>query len=710
MRKGLLVGALLITGVGSLYGEERKIDGNVQLEFRNLSGKGEKDSAKFNEYRDLRDGFTGHMNLKFRWKDSIDVRLKAENIGLTDQKIHLLFNKIGQFKLEVIYDKVPHRFSENVRFGYLGTGTGNLKWNNGKISYIDMALFRDWLKVYFDIVAFDPLLNFRIEFINEKRKGTRPFGVLSYFGVDPVKDTGIRHSVIEVPEPIDYDITDIKFTTVFSWRTFQLYASFYRSEFKNRIQELIWDNPEQRGAPKGQLDIYPDTVHNNISLTGNLWKLPLNTRVTAVFSKGEFIQNDKLLPYTINQNAYSGTKYENNPPDPPDPGKMKVESTVYDFTVTSSPLKRVDVKFRHRFYDWNNKTKIVVFPGYVKIDVRWHEIPAINLPLSFNTNTSWFDVGYKISDSVKLSLGYTLDRKDRRIYEVVDPTYYYKPTVRVVTRSVDRIYTVNLDVKPIPWKWLDIRSSYIRSVQRGRYRVDDPVLYKYWKYDEADRDRDRIQIIVSMFPMKYLGMATGKEGSYEKPLIITTHLIAGRDVFVNSPIGLLEDTHLIYGIDIDYVPNKRIALNGYYIHEEFRNKQKGWEEQDPNKVWLVEGIDKDDVIGAGIKLVVIPEKLDMDLKYAYAMTDGSIKPAGYKTIATVDDSERHTLNLNFKYKVRKAFHIDLGVFWESLRFKDYNKTGFEDYAYGQDGNYFTGGALIQDYNVTMIYSKLTYQF
>ncbi len=710
MSKKILLSTILVAGAGFVFAENTEVDGSIHLEYRNLSGKGKEDSAKFNEYRDLKDGFTGDVKLKFKWKGSVDVRLDAENISLDDQKIHLLFNKIGQFKLEVIYDKLPHRFSENVRFGFSETTPGRFKWNGGKLSNIDMALFRDWLKVYFDIVAFDPYLNFRIEFVNEKRKGTRPFGVLSYFGVDPVQNTGIRHSVIELPEPIDYDITDIKFITVFSLKTFQLSASYYTSTFKNNVQELIWDNPEPNGAPQGQLDIYPDTTHNNISLTGNIWKLPLNTRVVALYSKGEFIQKDKLLPYTINQNAYSGSEYENNPPDPPDPGDMKVESTVYDFTMTSTPLKRVDIKFRHRFYDWNNKTRYVIFPGYVKIDVRWHEIPAISLPLSFNTNTSWFDIGYRISDSVKLSLGYTLDRKDRKIYEVVDPSYYYKPTARVVLKSVDRIYTVNLDVKPIPWKWLDIRSSYIKSVQRGKYRVDDPILYKYWKYDEADRDRDRIQLIVSMFPMKYLGMATGKEGSYEKPLIITTHFIAGKDSFINSPVGLIEDTHFIFGIDIDYVPTKRITLSSYYIYEEFRNKLRGWEEQDPNKVWLVEGIDKDNVIGAGVKFIIIPEKLDMDLKYSYAMTDGTIKPDGYAVIAMVDDSERHTLNLNFKYKVRKSFHIDLGVFWESLQFKDYNKEGFDNYNYGQDGNYFTGGALIQDYNVTMIYSRLTYQF
>ncbi len=708
MRKGLLISALLSLGTCIALAQDTTLDGSVGIEYRNLSG--DEDASKLNEYRDLRDGITGDVKLKFRWKEKIDVRLDATNIGLNDQKIHLLFNKIGQFKLEVIYDKVPHLFSRNVRFGFSGVGTGDLKWNNGRISYIDMGLMRDWLKVYFDIVAFDPLLNFRIEFINEKRKGTRPFGVLSYFGVDPVQTSGIRHSVIEVPEPIDYDITDIRFITVFNWRNFQLYSSYYYSEFKNNIQELKWDNPEQNGAPRGLLDIYPNTTHNNISVTGNLWKLPLDTKITAVFSKGEFVQNDKLLPYTINQNAYSGTQYENNPPDPPDPGEMKVESTVYDFTLVSTPLKRFDIKFRHRFYDWNNKTAIVVFPGYVKIDVRWHEIPAINLPLSFNTNTTWLDMGYRISDSVKLSFGYTIDRKDRRIYEVVDPSYYYKPTVRVVTRSVDRIYTVNLDVKPIPWKWLDIRSSYIRSVQRGRYRVDDPIVYKYWKYDEADRDRDRLQLIVTMFPMKYLGMATGKEGSYEKPLIITTHIIVGKDSFVNSPVGLLEDSHIIYGIDIDYVPVKRVTLNAYFIHEEFRNKQKGWEERDPNKEWIVEGIDKDSTVGVGIKFKVIPQKLDMDLRYAYAMTDGTIKPSGFAVLTTVDDSERHTLNLNFKYKVRKFLHVDLGVFWESFRFKDYNKEGFENYAYGQDGNYFTGGALIPDYNVTMVYSKLTYKF
>jgi len=65
--------------------------------------------AKFNEYRDLRDGVTGDIGLRYdAGKDYLDFR--AGDVGRRDQKYELEGGRRGVFQYQLGYDQIPHNF------------------------------------------------------------------------------------------------------------------------------------------------------------------------------------------------------------------------------------------------------------------------------------------------------------------------------------------------------------------------------------------------------------------------------------------------------------------------------------------------------------------------------------------------------------------------------------------------------------------------
>src|SRR3989304_2244984 len=82
-----------------------------------------------------------------------------------------------------------------------------------------------------DVMTLNPL-NMRIEFKREEREGTRPFA--GSFGFANVN---------EIPEPIDYETTSIKFIAELAKRPYYLSGSSYFSTFQNNSGPLTGDNP-----------------------------------------------------------------------------------------------------------------------------------------------------------------------------------------------------------------------------------------------------------------------------------------------------------------------------------------------------------------------------------------------------------------------------------------------------------------------------------
>lgn len=732
-----------------------KISGMAGITVRGVDGEG--DSAKFNEYRDLQDGVTGSVDLTYKEESGYFIDLKAREIGLDDQNTSLQVGKYGKYKAEFIYDELPHRFAYDAKNLYAGAGSGNLTLSNslredlaagisehdratiltnavdGSAQNLDLEIMRKTGKVNIDITAFDPF-SMRLELSREERDGTRPF--FGPFGF---------HNTIEIPQPIDYDTSEIRFIAEYAKDALYLNASYYFSDFQNNIDTLSWDNHSEiddstgnfayinfsAGPARGLIDLAPDNTYHQGSVSGSYNDLPLKSRISAAASWGWMEQDDAFVAYTTNT-AITATSTPAAPFNASDPANLpkaspdaQVDTTLYNVLFTSKPLDFMDVKARYRFYEYENKTAQIEFPGWVRTDALWEElgsgVDVITEPTSYKKHTASFDLGFDIFKRTRFSIGYAYNKTDREHREV--------------HKQEEDTYRASIDSKPFSWG--EVRVSYEFSKRDGSYDYTVPwertieagsnpaQLPLLRKYDEAERDRNRIQLLATVYPAEQLSVT----GSY----------IFGYDDFDNSEFGLLKDKHNIVSIDANYAPHNRLNLYAFYTYERYENdmKSRQWNPGstgDPftnetttasDSNWYNDNEDETNTFGGGFLLALLPQRLDLDASYSYADTDGVAKftsvvgssdlnaftPVDY---TEADDTNLQTLHAKLKYNIKQTgLSATLGYMWERYDLEDYNKTGFTNVPTDSGGDFNDAllmGTLPENYEVNLVYGNLTYKF
>ncbi len=746
------------------------------------------DSSKFKEYRDF-NPVAGDATIDFG-KGSYYLEFRAKDIAEDDQNYKFRMGRYGKYKIELIHDAIPHRFANDAKLIYSGKGTGTLTADDtmqstlaglttittptqlveltsyvNSASATDLELTRRNTKVNVDVTAFYPF-KLRVEVGKEIREGERPFGTTF----------GGFSNIVEIPEPIDYETDQLKVSAEYIKNSFYLNANYYLSTFHNNIDTLTVDNPLRAegndsgaggGGSRARFDLYPDNRYQNASLTGSV-SLPLKSRLAATASWGKMEQDDNLVPYTVNTNTFTyddpatadgntTAEYceDTNVVCGSDPSSVdslpaskvnaEVKTILYNAMLTSNPMNVMHVKARYRYYEYDNNTEQIIFPGYVQYDGAWRatlgQATAIeNLPTGYKKTTAGIDLGFDVATATTLTLGYTNDRTER--------------THREVKEQKDNIYKASLDT--MPFEWLDLRTSYEKSRRDGDYDYMVPFEEEFstistsgliytpqlpWlkKYDEADRDRERVQLIATVYPTDSISLT----GTY----------IQGKDDFRDSPFGLTEDNHRIYSIDGDYTVNERLNFYAFYSHEKYDSGQRSrqWRNTtsciqdgdtttgectdpyyavttyDSPSNWEAENEDKVDTYGGGLKVGVVPEKLDLDLTYSYSKSDGKVKlssavgadndvdPNNWTPVefSEVDNTKTQTLNAKAKYRFTKNLSFVVGYMWEKFDIDDFNLNGFSNVpttTTGTTQNIVLMGTLPKNYEVNIAYTKLAYNF
>jgi hypothetical protein len=92
---------------GNAPAQEATLTGEVSLAPTGVDVKGNR--AKFNEYRDLRSGVSGHIGLRYdAGRTYFDFR--ADDMGYKDQKYELEGGSRESFRFYLGYDEIPHNF------------------------------------------------------------------------------------------------------------------------------------------------------------------------------------------------------------------------------------------------------------------------------------------------------------------------------------------------------------------------------------------------------------------------------------------------------------------------------------------------------------------------------------------------------------------------------------------------------------------------
>jgi MtrB/PioB family decaheme-associated outer membrane protein len=671
--------------------------------------KGDRDSAKAQEYRDLDAPVFGDLSVRHEKKDEYFSEVNGENIGRDDQRYVFEGGRYGKFRIEGSYDEIPHKFAFDAKNIYSGAGTGNLTLRDKQdvafadraarlnsllatATPIDIELKRKKGELKLDVVAFEPF-SFRFEMGREKKEGTRP--LFGSFGLD---------NTIEIPAPVDQDTTEIKATGEYAGNKLYFNVSYTLSLFKNDIGTLTWDNPFSAsdavfGPSKGLIDLAPDNDSHNLSLSGSLRDLPFNSTLSLVTSLGKMRQNDNLVPFTTNTAILS-------PSLPQNEVDADVSTSLYQVLLTSKPLSLVRLKAKLRYYEYDNNTTQINFPSFVDADSNlvFPDAPGatsiVNLPASYDKTTAGMDLGFDLLKNTRLTLGSKLERTNRENREV--------------SRQDDRVFKSSIDTTP--FSWVTLGFSYERTDRDIkeydfdvylRSGIDLAQLPGLRKYDQADMVRDRFEINGTLYPLD--------------SLILRASAIYGEDKFDESPFGLLEDRHYIFSLDADYSLNDRVNIHSFFIHENYRNRQKDRGEvpgpPPADADWFSRSEDMINTVGAEVQVKLIPSILDLDLTYSLSDMDGNIDfftpDVSIADFPNADDARLQILGAKLTYRAIKHWLLTFGYLWEKFDYSDFNTEGFANVPVDAGGN-FSGayfmGTLPGSYSIHIVYLGITYHF
>jgi Putative outer membrane beta-barrel porin, MtrB/PioB len=212
------------------------------------------------------------------------------------------------------------------------------------------------------------------------------------------------------------------------------------STFENDVSTLIWDNPWRitsstdpnayqspstssvNGSALGFADLAPDNEAGQLFLSGR-------ARAGSWFFNGSaaminMTQDDPLLPYTLN-NSIVGLDFSGRELDPTNPANLPVQraDTEVDVTTFTGQAgtdlgEAFDLTFRYRYYDYDNQSPRISFPGYVRFHAVWEEIPRITVPFAYTRQDASAEFGWDIGTRSRLALSYGLQLWDREFREV----------------------------------------------------------------------------------------------------------------------------------------------------------------------------------------------------------------------------------------------------------------------------------------------------
>jgi MtrB/PioB family decaheme-associated outer membrane protein len=734
-------------------------------------------SSKFLEYRDIPNGVTAPFFQFVGRKGDFEYNFRGQNVQQRDQRYFLFLAK-DKVELTGDYNQIPHRFGNDGKTLLQETSEGvwqlsdtlqrtfqttlentqppsaiNYNFLNTMVSpslaaanRVDLVLQRERGNVAFTVKpgeAFDV----RVAYVRERRVGDRAASGTSFgFG-----------NVVELPETLHYLTQDIGADAQYAASWGAVRGGLHFNWFRNRVGTFEWDNPFRvtdstdpsayqapgsqsiNGPSFGLMALPPD--NDAVTATaGATFKLPARTRLAVDASIGRWTQDTaSFIPYTTNTAilgedesgaTFPATDSSHLPASALD-GRADV--TSLSASLTSRPADKLSFTARFRKYDFDNQTGRIEFPGYVRFDAVWEEIPRISVPYSYTNDRFDASVGYDL-DPVILEGGFRHTKLDRTFREA-EHTSEDAWNLAAVLRGGD---------------WARLRASYERAArdysgleielsEEASFQVpgapanvlaipppsENPAFAATYaslcgsgpvcnlRFDQAKKDSDRIGALLDLTP------GSGKLG-------FSLGYVRTKDDYKETRYGLTQASFDSVSAQVDFTPTERANVWAFYNYEKLVNAQRGRQSgstvsANPLDDWTSDVNDKVNTFAAGADLTLKPETWFLKLWGQYQDVDGNNDlfaapggaPANARTavggvqdIPLYDDTKLATVYGELKYQFAKAWALAVGGFFEDYEIKDSNTEGLLNYV---PGSFFLA-AVDNDYQATVVFLRLSYNW
>jgi MtrB/PioB family decaheme-associated outer membrane protein len=565
------------------------------------------DAARYQRYRDLRDGGFLEAFTYTRDKDTWIFDARADHVGYRDQRYQVGVERFGKVRAYFTWDQIPLFYSQDTRTPFTAENPATLRIPdtfqqavqtktatryglNDLATPFDLRSRRD-IAVFGLVYSLRPDLDLTFKLTNTHRSGGQNW--MASFGFS---------NAIEVEAPVDTRSTDVNAGMEWSNSRGLLRVAYDGSWFDNKNTALVWDNPIRitdinnataystgDAASQGRLALWPNSTANTLSATGSL-TLPAHSRVYGHLSGGSWNQNDTLLPHTIN------TSIAPIPLDRPT-AEAEARLTSVVLGLVSRPARAWWFNLRYKYYDYDNRTPFFPVSDIVRFDGSPGTLTGDG-PESFSFKRTFFDAdaSYTPSRFIALRAGYGREA-DERSFRVFEDT-----TEQTFRTSVD---TTNLGM-------VTMRALFEHSKRTGS-GLDEEVLddigeqVSLRQFDISDRERNRFSGIVQVMPMNALAVsATAGVGHDNRP---------------DAQFGLQDNDHYFWTIGVDVVPGDKVSagiqygLEDYTTLQQSRQANPGVQFSDPTRNWTTDGHERVRNLTANVELTKLVSRTDIRFGY-----------------------------------------------------------------------------------------------
>lgn len=722
-------------------------------------------SSKFMEYRDVPNGVVAPY---FRFqgkKNSLIYDFIGENVKQTDQRFLMRLRDV-KWALEGDYNRIPHNFgndgrtllnetapgvwevSDTIQDAFQNTiavtpsnvrGTYPFLLNLVSPSlaagnHIDVKLTRERGNLAFIAKPSDPV-ELRVTYYRERRTGSRAASGTSFgFG-----------NVVELAEPVHYLTQDFGAEGQYDASWGMLRAGVHFNQFENRIQSLTFDNPFRitdstdasaytapgsgsvGGPVKGRMALPPD----NESFVANgsvLFKMSHRTRLSADASLGQWKQNKSpFFAYTTNTAIVSPVRAADVGTLPASRLDGKADITSFNLFFTSQPVDDLSLTARFRSYEMDNKTPRLSFPGYVRFDGVWEDLPRISVPYGYKNEQFDATVGYRFGD-LSLQGGLKHIKMDRTFRET-EATKETGASIAAVLHTSDwLVFRGSYEKASRDFDGLEIEKSEEASFQQAGDPANllavpsntlqtngqplCPGTICNLRYDQSKKDIDRIGAQASISPSDKVTLSVG--------------YLRTKDDYKESLFGLINAQFDTVSVDLDIAASEKANLYAFYTYEKLDNFQVGRQSgatvsNNPADNWTSTVKDKTNSVGAGADFILVPDKWFLNLSGRYQKVDGNnsifaspggapalarVSTGGVQSIPLFDDTKIGTVSADLKYQFAPDWTFSLGGWIEDYKINDAQSTGVTNYI---PASFFLA-AVDSDYTAKVAYVRVTYHW
>ena len=556
-------------------------------------------TSKYEEYRDLRDGFF-IPKARLNWDDvgsKYFVDFQAAKAIYLDQSYLATFGEWNRFKLQFRYDEIPHRYSDTARTVFTETRAGVFQiplLTRNTLQGIaataattlpstiqtqvvpGMTFFTPGIERRAGTMSFlydlTPEWDVLASYTGEHESGRRPIGLI--FNSSPSASLTGGYGV-EVPEPIDYFNHTIRIRTEYGRKRWAVQVGYLGSFFQNNIKNLVFENPFRttdclapngctnatQGPAYGVMDLYPGNSANYFTFAGS-FLLMKHLRLLASINAGWLRQNNPFVPYTSNSILEALTS-----PLPATNLNGEKQTLAMNYKLIETISRKFEIKAAYRHYDYNNNTHVMSFTP-VEGD---SGLPGSEENTAFGYNRKNIEVtgNWYFATKSTAKIGYEGEIMDR--------------SHRDVAHSTEKGLVASVDTTPR--KDLTFRASYRYSVRDPEHYDDDEASATGGgitndsvfsrRFDEAARLRHRGDLQLEYSPtdrLSFSGFGGTIQDNYNRRGGVNSatplNFLPGT-LYPYYLYGVLKDISYNAGFDSDISLTNNITFFGEYSYERY---------------------------------------------------------------------------------------------------------------------------------------------